>query len=214
MNAKFLRFAAGILLAVLLWNLNQGPEWEVVASQGNGVIWVDGEKIAAGNLYSLKNRIRPGVGITVGPGANLDLQLENTVLFQLTPGTEITLPDTPFRYLGRGMKGEVRNGELRITTGPDFAGVNLSLQTNEVDIQVTGTTLAVICESFGSCVCVFEGEVFMGPRGEEMEKVPAQKRKTIFNDGRPPLLEDIRGMERMKLEMLRDQGREKLKKKE
>ena len=75
--------------------------------------------------------------------------------------------------------------------------------------MVKGTTLAVFRLPDASCVCVFEGEVAMLGGGHD-DTVDAGTRRTVYRDGRPPLLEPIRPMETMKLSMLRDQAAQAL----
>jgi hypothetical protein len=58
-------------------------------------------------------------------------------------------------------------------------------------VEVLGTTIAVIEADFGTCVCVYEGTVKFGPLSGQLETVPEGKRKIIYNDDRPPLLEDL-----------------------
>jgi ferric-dicitrate binding protein FerR (iron transport regulator) len=89
---------------------------------------------------------------------------------------------------------------MRVTTGASFKGARLSLVTPEAAIEVTGTTLAVICEPTGTCVCVHEGVVRVGPRGGDMLAVPAGRRRYIFNDGRAPELAEIRPVEHVELD--------------
>jgi len=66
-------------------------------------------------------------------------------------------------------------------------------------VEVTGTTLAVICEPAGTCVCVFEGVVHVGAKGAAAEAVPGGRRRYVFSDGRPPEVADIRPAEIGKL---------------
>ena len=71
-------------------------------------------------------------------------------------------------------------------------------------MQVTGTTLAVICEDQGTCVCVFEGTVRVGARGAAPEAVTNGRRRFVFHDGRPPESAEIRVVERAELGRFRE----------
>jgi ferric-dicitrate binding protein FerR (iron transport regulator) len=77
----------------------------------------------------------------------------------------------------------------------------------EAVVDVTGTVFAVFRNSEGSCVCVLEGTVRMQHDAGAAEVLPL-RRRLIPAQGEPPREEPIRAMERMKLEMLRDQVRE------
>jgi len=99
--------------------------------------------------------------------------------------------------------GEVRHGEIRVTTGPAFHGARLHVQTPEATVVVTGTTLAVICEPIGTCVCVYDGEVGVGAKGDRMEPVVTGRRRFVFNDGRSPESAEIRPIENERLAAFR-----------
>jgi hypothetical protein len=140
--------------------------------------------------------------------AEIELASAAGLVMQVTPGTALTIPATPGRWLNRRVAGTVTRGEIRLTTGHRFAGARLRLTTPEADVDVTGTTLAVICEPAGTCVCVYDGTVMVGERGAAMEPVLGGRRRFVFNDGRPPESAEIRPTETGKLGEFRDSRRE------
>ena len=200
--------AALALLAVAAWMADRGPGWSVMAVQGEGTAMVDGAPVPLASREELGRRLRPGARLTVPAGAEVELASLSGVVVQVTAGTEFTLPDTPGRWLRGRVTGAVRHGEVRVTTGPAFAGALLRLDTPEAVVEVTGTTLAVICEPAGTCVCVYDGVVRVGPGGTGMVSVPIGRRRFVFNDGRPPESAEIRPAENVKLAMFRDGRRE------
>ena len=200
--------AALALLAVAAWMANRGPGWSVMATQGEGTATVDGVPVPLARREELVRRLRPGARLTVPAGAEVELASLSGLVVQVTAGTEFTLPATPGRWLQRRVTGAVRHGEVRVTTGHAFAGALLRLDTPEAAVEVTGTTLAVICEPAGTCVCVYDGVVRVGPGGTGMVSVPIGRRRFVFNDGRPPESAEIRPMEKTKLGMFRDNHRE------
>ena len=62
-------------------------------------------------------------------------------------------------------------------------------------------------EPAGTCVCVYDGVVKVGPMGGSMEPVSSGRRRFVFNDGRAPESAEIRPMEITKLGMFRDSRR-------
>ena len=56
------------------------------------------------------------------------------------------------------------------------------MRAPEVRVEVTGTTLAVIREPQGTCVCVLEGAVRMGGPREPMATVPHGHLRYVFGD--------------------------------
>ena len=201
--------AAIIAIAGIVW-MNRGESWRVVSSTGPGPVVVDGQPISPTDSTTLSGAIHPGVRILVPEGTQLDLSAAGTLLIQVTAGTEATLPRPPGRWWRRYASGHIWAGELRITTGPRFHGARLSVGSPDARVDVSGTTIAVIKNPFGTCLCVFEGTARIAPAGRSPEPLGAGFRRQLFNDGRPPLTEPLRPMEQMKLSMLRDQGRAKL----
>jgi ferric-dicitrate binding protein FerR (iron transport regulator) len=199
--------AAAALLAATVWIADRGAGWTVIATQGEGAAMVDGSPVPLASRQELGRRLRPGVRLSVPAGAEVELASAAGLIVQVTAGTEFTLPDTPGRWLRRRVTGAVRMGEIRVTTGPAFAGARLRLDTPEAEVEVTGTTLAVICEPVGTCVCVYEGLVKVGARGTSMEAVANGHRRFVFNDGRPPESAGIRPIENTTLGTFRESRR-------
>ena len=195
-----LAVAALIVVVVLA---DRGPGWSVLATTGEGMAVLDGSTVPLALRAGLERRLRPGARLTVPPGGEIELASAAGLVVQVTAGTEFTLPATPGRWFHRRVVGEVQHGEIRVTTGSAFRGARLRVETPEVAVEVTGTTLAVICEPVGTCVCVYDGEVRVGARGAGLEGVPTGRRRFVFNDGRPPETADIRPMENQKLGMFR-----------
>ena len=50
----------------------------------------------------------------------------------------------------------------------------------------------MICEPTGTCVCVFEGVVDVAAMGGTTEPVSAGRRRFVFNDGRAPVVAEMR----------------------
>lgn len=196
-----LLLVAGVMLA------NRGANWTVLATIGDGVVVVDGRPIPLGHHEDLIAQLRPGARVVVPDGAEVELGTAAGMIVQVTAGTEFTLPASPGRWFRREVAGRVGHGEIRLTTGPAFRGARLRVETPEATVQVTGTTLAVICEPAGTCVCVLDGAVRVGGRSVAMEAVQAGRRRYVFNDGRPPESAEIRAMEIGKLGAFRDRRR-------
>ncbi|MGH7726727.1 MAG: FecR domain-containing protein [Candidatus Eiseniibacteriota bacterium] len=182
--------------------LNLGAAWKLSAVTGTGTAIIDGHPVPLGAPDALANRLHSGAEVVLPPEAQLDLELPGLALMQITGGTRATVPGRPGRWFGRSVTTSLTAGELRISTGPAFAGTRLTVVTPQARAVVAGTTLAVLCNRDTSCVCVFEGRVAM--IGGVSDTVQAGFRRTVFLHSRPPLLEPIRPMEAMKLGMLRE----------
>ena len=182
---------------------NQGASWQVHAISGSGSIRMGGREVAIGDSAGILSRLRAGSFIEVPEGAQLDVRLDGVALFQITSGTRVVLPNSPGRWFARTMSGRVESGELRVATGPRFKGAQLSLRADSVDVRVVGTTLAVLSQPEGTCVCVFEGQVGMSRSGNGSAQVEQGTRRVSPRDGTAARVEPIRQMESAKLSMLR-----------
>ena len=198
-------FAALAALAVASLSVtDRGPGWTLMMARGSGAVTVDGAPVSLASRADLTRAMHPGARLSVPENAELELMSAAGLVLQVTEGTELTLPATPGRWMNRQVTGAVDRGEIRVTTGSAFAGAHLRLRTPDAMVEVTGTTLAVICEPTGTCVCVHSGVVQVGARGGRMEMVPEGRRRYVFNDGRPPESAQIRPTEGVALGEFRD----------
>lgn len=196
--------AAATLIAVTAIGLNRGPAWQVKDVSGSGIIVVGNLPIPLDHSEQLEAALQPGARVRVPPGATLEVMAPGQLAIVLMSGTDVVMPATPGRWFGRGVSTTLAAGQLRVTTGPRFQGARLAIHTPEAEVAVTGTTLAVICEPHGTCVCVLDGRVDVGARGGEMSVVEGGRRRFVFNDGRGPEADEMRPMEREKLAEFRD----------
>lgn len=181
---------------VVVSALNRGPRWELLSTRGSGDVVVDGVPVPIADDAELARRLKPGARLRLPADGQLEIASPGQFAFQVTPGTDLTLPAAPGRWFGRRTRAGVAGGEVRISTGAGFAGARLEVETPEVMVQVTGTTLAVIREPAGTCVCVLEGQVMVAARGEPAGvPVDAGRLRFVFNDARPPLASNMRPQE-------------------
>ena len=196
--------AAAVLIAVTVIGLNRGPAWQVKDTSGSGIVVVGNLPISLNHSEQLAAALQPGARVRVPPGATLEVMAPGQMAIVLMAGTDVEMPATPGRWFGRGVSANLTAGQLRVTTGPRFSGARFAIHTPEADVAVTGTTLAVICEPHGTCICVLEGRVDVGARGGEMSVVEEGRRRFVFNDGRGPEVDEMRPMEREKLGEFRE----------
>ncbi len=197
--------AAAALLIIALFTVNAGPRWQIAQCTGEGVIEIRDQHAPAADARRLQGLLRAGARIRVSGGAQLDLICPGTMAFQVTSGSEVTLPPSPGRWFRRAVECEARAGEVRIVTGPVFHGARLRIAAPEAKIEVVGTTLAVIAGPDSTCLCVLEGVATMTGKDGLIAEIRGGERRTVFLAPRAPHAESILDMERMKLEMLREQ---------
>ncbi len=195
-------FAAAAAFLVVVF-ANRAPEWKLESVQGAGIVVVDGTPVPTAHAEDLARRMKPGAFVQLPPEVRLELVSHGTLAVQLTGGTHASVPSLPGRWFSRHAAAEVREGEIRVTTGSAFHGGTLAIDTPEARVQVVGTTFAVICEPTGTCVCVMEGRLMVGARGGAMSPVVAGHRRYVFADGRPEESADMRPTEHEPLGDLR-----------
>lgn len=207
------RWALAAAAFVVVWMagsaLNRAPAWQVLEVHGVGVATVDGRPVMLDKVEQLTALIRPGARVRVPDGATVALASRGQMALELTADADVVIPSAPGRWFGRSTYAEVNRGIMRITTGHGFRGARLHVETPAADVDVTGTTLAVICEPVGTCVCVLEGGVKVGRQGEEMIEVAAGRRRFVFLDGTDEQ-DTMRESEAVSLTALRDARRDVL----
>lgn len=203
--------AAAAALVFVLGTMNRGPSWWVTAARGEGTVRIEGQTVALSDRDTMRRLLVPGAEVEVSENAELDLCMNGVLALQLTPGTRMTLPPPPGRWFGRQTELYARDGELRVTTGPQFKGTRLAIMSPVAAVEVTGTTLAVIIEETGTCVCVYEGKAMVGRlqsgAGADMRPVPGGSRRFVYKDERPPESREIRADEKVKLAEFRESQR-------
>jgi hypothetical protein len=182
---------AAAALLIVLWSANQGPAPQLLATNGVGMVRIDGRAIPAAESDRLAAALRGGAAVALEDGARLDLLYPGSMIWELTDGTQMTLPDPPGRWFGRGTAAAVGIGEAHVLTGPAFPGSRLTIRTDEGLVELTGTLVSVFRDSLVTCVCVQEGTARIGISEQDLEAIPAGRRKVMFRDGRPPMVTAI-----------------------
>jgi hypothetical protein len=212
------RWALGLLVpaaavaALLIVAANRGPGWRILDPPAGTQLRIDGAEVDAADP-SLARRLRAGARIELGEAEPVTLVSREQLVIQVLPGTEMTLSSPPARWFGRTVEASVDAGEVRIATDRGFRGARLLVTTPELDIEVLGTTLAVMRPPFGTCVCVHGGTVYVSPRGAwahgggqepagAPEAVPAGGRYTAYREEGVIDRGEILPEERMKLGIL------------
>ncbi|MBD3160526.1 MAG: hypothetical protein GF346_00270 [Candidatus Eisenbacteria bacterium] len=191
-----LPLAAAAVLILVLGLLNRGPAWRIADSTAHGTLLVDGEPVALDSPGAAERVLRPGRRIAAGETGAVTLVCPERLVLRIPPGGEITLPRPPGRWFGRTVRCALTRGSVGISSGPEFTGARLLVATEDADVEVLGTTLAVILIPEGTCICVLDGVVRAAPKHGAGTAVPAGRRCTVFHDDRPPTLEEIDEAER------------------
>ncbi|MEP7028875.1 MAG: hypothetical protein ABI960_09800, partial [Candidatus Eisenbacteria bacterium] len=181
-----------------------GPRWRVAATQAaHGNVLINDEAVPADDFESVNEALVAGATIEWNGAGDLELVSRGQVALGIAPGTRMTLPAPPPRWFARRSEGHLESGEVRLTSGPGFRGARLTISGMQASATMTGTTLAVIQEPMGTCVCVLEGRVHVMAGTHDMGMVPGGQLQQVFADGREPRRAEIRAVERVRLGAMR-----------
>ena len=176
--------AAG-LIAVTLLAANRGPDWRVVSADGDGRVVVDGIEFAPGDTAALAERVSRGGRVVLRGAVTLDLVAPGVAALTLSPGCDALLSPAPNRWWWRAMNARLAAGDAYFSTGRVFHGATLDVRTPEASVRAVGTSFAVLCAPFGTCVCVMQGRVMVGGRDTapgEGVVVPFGMRRVVHPD--------------------------------
>ena len=195
--------AAGL---VFFLAMPRQPEWRLHQSGQITQILLDGRPTA---VSALAGSLTAGASLQIDPDQHGQLELigDGALLLQLDEHVAVTLPARGRLPWQRNLHSEVSgHGVLRVTTGPDFAGQRLKMQTESAIWQVTGTTFAAIVHAGDVCLCVLEGSVRGCREGDPMHDIPAGKRMTVNSGALSPDYGDMLASERDSLLLLRSRA--------
>lgn len=188
--------AAACALALVLVAGNRGPDWRVQDASGDGNVVIDGTVYASNDVSRMGAALRRGGRVHVEGAVTLDLVAPGIAAIALAPDAEVVLSPAPNRWWSRSMSTRVTAGNAYFSTGRAFHGANLDVSTPHVQVRAVGTSFAVLCGPFGTCVCVMQGHVRVGRVGTtpgEGVDVPEGMLRMV-HPGEPavtmPILED------------------------
>ena len=193
--------AAAVLILVATW-ANQGPRWSVHRIEGSGTVTVDGRNFPAGQAAEISAALHPGAVVHLSQDMTLDLNAGSTLVLELAEQAHVELPGVPGKWWSREVHGQVMAGDLRICTGRAFHGARLMVKGRDADAIVTGTTLTVLCDEDGTCVCVREGTVQVGRPNAPMVAVPQGQLLYTPHDGTASVCHGMRPEETVALDAL------------
>lgn len=186
-----LALAAAAILAVTFL-LPEPEHWSVR---------LDGPLRFEGADYALGEEARLGADLE-GPGvvetslARARFSLGGGLEVELLPGAALAFPGLPELDGVSTLALELTRGEAYLRTAPSYPGNPILVHTGAADVRLHGTTVGVLVDEHGTCVCVADGTVrvtsehlpgsqdvgarssllvrFEGPRMHEAEPFPAQ----------------------------------------
>jgi len=190
---------AVVLLAITVVIEMRGKPWKLYEVQGIGQISVNGQEVDSQNIGRLAKLIDPRARIHVLGGDDLDLIAGDALLLELAPGSDVTIPKDLSRWFPKPLDSFVHSGEVRLRTGPGFAGRAITISSAEGRTKVTGTAVSIYKGDDFTCVCVLEGSASIGKDEALMEEVSAGLRKVMFRGDQPSMVSEIQSQHKKDL---------------
>jgi hypothetical protein len=175
-----------VLIALIL--PGPGPTWTV---HGEGQVEINGQTLSTNDPELIARALGSGGDVRIADGGFLHLRLDDRLILALTEGTDATVPAPPERGSEGPLISEVRDGELRLKTGPGFPGSRLHVLTAEGRTEIVGTIVSVYKGGGYTCVCVLEGTALIGVDEKSLDEIPPGMLKIMFDDGSPPIVMEI-----------------------
>jgi ferric-dicitrate binding protein FerR (iron transport regulator) len=180
--------AAAVILVVALILPKPDPTWTIY---GTGSVVINGQTLSTGDADTIARALVSGGDVQVPDGSSLHLRLDDRLILALIEGTDATVPAPPQPDSEGLLISEVRDGELRLKTGPGFPGSRLHVLTTEGRTEISGTIVSVYKGDGYTCVCVLEGTALIGVDESSLDEIPPGMLKIMFDDGSPPFVMDI-----------------------
>ena len=154
--------AAAALLVVTQLFTSDGRAWRGLEADGQGPVVVDGRSLEPRDLSQLGPAFAEAQRFESGENA-LDLAWGEDLVLHIRPGTELErMPEDD----EGGLRLALRQGEVYLKSREDYDGPAVRIETDELVMRMTGTTVGVLHSDSHSCVCVAHGEVEVLDRRE------------------------------------------------
>jgi ferric-dicitrate binding protein FerR (iron transport regulator) len=146
-----LALAAAAILAVTFLL----PEPERWRAQLDGRVVFDGDEYLPGDEARLAAALeRSG---TLETGARGRLELGDAFALALLAGGAMSVPPLPVLDGIEPLEFDLARGEAYLRTGPSYPGNPIVVRTDLADVTLHGTTVGVLVDAQGTCVCVADG---------------------------------------------------------
>jgi ferric-dicitrate binding protein FerR (iron transport regulator) len=150
----------GLAAAAALWIvarilLPDDPAWRGFRADGEGPVVVDGVELVPRDLSELGGAFTKARTIE-SRARRLELVRDDDLAVALMPGTRLEVRSD-------GSDGELRfallEGEVYLKTVAGYRGPSVVVETDHVDMRMTGTVVGVLKNDELSCICVERGTV-------------------------------------------------------
>jgi ferric-dicitrate binding protein FerR (iron transport regulator) len=159
--------------------------WQVQGMRGEGPVEIAGRRLGQTDAARLGAELSRG-GTLWTFDNTLDLGVEDGLEVRVLPGTEVTLAELPAPGTLEPYRFDLARGEVFIRTKVGFTGNPVLVDSDEVHVALTGTTLGVLRDDRGTCVCVADGEVDVRDEGGAERRVGAGQTYLVFRAGAMP----------------------------
>lgn len=167
--------AAAILLVTLF--VPEPVRWHV---RLDGALALDGQDFTPGEEDRLAAELERS-GWVETRATRAGFELGGTLEVELTPGSSLRFPPLPDFDGLVPLELELARGEAYVRTLEGYPGNPIRVHTEVADVTLSGTTVGVLVDEAGTCVCVAEGRVRVTSASGSAD-VPARETLRLFHD--------------------------------
>jgi len=146
--------AAAAVLAVTFF-LPEPPRWKARLA---GPVRLAGEEFSAAEADRLAVALEAN-GELESLGQPVELSLADVLQLELLHGARLTLPGLPELDGATPIALSLNAGEVYLRTSGDYPGNPIRVKTPQAEVEIHGTTLGILVDDSGTCVCVCQGRV-------------------------------------------------------
>jgi ferric-dicitrate binding protein FerR (iron transport regulator) len=155
--------AAAALWVVARLFLPDEPAWRGFRADGPGPVALDGREFLPRDLAELGGAFQRARTLE-SRERRLELVRDDELVLVVLPGSRIEMRSD-------GSDGELRyallEGEVYLKTKAGYRGPAVVVETDDMDMRLTGTVVGVLKNAELSCICVARGTVRVQPRSDE-----------------------------------------------
>ncbi|HEX6885727.1 MAG TPA: hypothetical protein VF530_20305 [Planctomycetota bacterium] len=171
----WLAAAAAIVLVTLF--LPAPDRWRV---RLDGVVVLEGEDFGPGHEDRLGVELEHSGWLETRAGRTR-LVLGEVLELELLPGTSLHVPPLVELDGMAPLDFELARGEAFVRTRGAYPGNPIRIRTGLAEVLLTGTTVGVLADEAGTCVCVADGRATV-TSGRGIEELAAQGSLRLFHD--------------------------------
>lgn len=182
--------AAAALVALIVYFKPADSRWKVLEGTTAGVVTIDGIPIPSDDRARLEKSLVEAHDIHTNVA--MRARFGDWYVLELAPDSHVMLSPIEQRARTEPLYFQLAAGSLRVRTGPSFHGDEMRVDTDDLSVRITGTTVAVELVDDGTCVCCLTGTVKIVPsKSKTNETLCGSGTYHVFRSDKAPATGEI-----------------------